>query len=161
MADEEREFRIRITGDAAGIVKASGESTGALGNVADAQAEAGKQAEKHSGHIAGLHKLFHGLNEIVPGLGVVMQAAFSPVGAAISLAFMALRLFHEKMKEFNEECRKAAEEAAKPLTNRLEQQRETVVRTADGMERLRERLADAQQHEDTLKASGTRARHHA
>ena len=153
MADEEREFRIRITGDATSIVDASGKTVGVLTNVAGAQEEAGKQAEKHSGHIQGLHKLFHSLNEIVPGLGVLMQAAFSPVGATISLAFMALRLFHEKMKEFNEECRKAAEEAAKPLTNRLEQQRETVVRTVDGMERLRERLSDAERREDSLKAS--------
>ena len=122
-----------------------------------AQEKAGKQAETHGRHIAGLHKLFHSLNEILLGTGALMQAAFSPIGAAISIGVMALNLFHEKMKEFNEDCRRAAEEAAKPLTRRLEEQRETTVRTAEGMERLRDRLDAASKSEDGMKESTARA----
>ena len=154
---DERDFHINITGDASGIVDASRKSAGALNGVAEAQEQAGEQASKHSGHIKGLNKIFHALNEVVPGLGLVMEAAFSPVAAAIGMAVMALKVFHEKMKEFDEECRKAAEEAAKPLTNRLEQQRETVVRTAEGMERMRGRLEDAARGQDGMKDATERA----
>jgi hypothetical protein len=149
MPDDSVEILVKMAADTSGGKEARKELDGVKG----ATEETGKATERANTHLQGMHKLFHALNEVVPGLGVAMQAAFSPIGAAISLALMALRLFHEKMKEFNEECRKAAEEAAKPLTNRLEQQRETVTRSAEGLEHLRERLADAARSEVSLRES--------
>jgi hypothetical protein len=110
---------------------------------AEAHDEAGKAAEKHSGHLHGLHKICHALNEIVPGLGVVMQSAFTPVGAAVSVAVMALHLFREKLRETEEELNRLEEEAAKPMTHRLEAMREGVVRTAESTAELKDRLNQA------------------
>jgi hypothetical protein len=151
MPDESLEILVKMSADTSGGKEVRKDLDQTKEKAGESHGAAGAAAEKHETHIRGLHKIFHSLNEVVPGLGVAMQAAFSPIGAVVSIALMALRLFHEKMKEFNEECRKAAEEAAKPLTNRLEEQRETVARSAEGMERLRERLADAGRQEETVK----------
>ena len=65
-ADREYRIRIQTVGDPSGAQA----TTGALNELGGAQDKAGQQAEKHSGHLRGLHRLFHSLNEVVPGLGV-------------------------------------------------------------------------------------------
>lgn len=157
---DDRELKFKITGDASGLVGASKQGSQALEGIAQttkkdagAQEEAGRATEKHGGHLRGLHRLFHALNEVVPGLGVAMQAAFSPIGAAISLGVMALKLFHEKLKEVNEEFKRLEEEAAKPVLHTMEALREGTVQWAVGMERLRERLDTAARAERSLKES--------
>jgi hypothetical protein len=152
----DREYRIRITtaADVAGAEKtkeALNATTGATARSAEAMGEASKATEKHGAHLHALHGLFHALNEIVPGFGIALQAAFSPIGAAISLAVMALRLFHDKMKEVNEEFKRMEEEAAKPLTHRLEAQREATIQAAVEMAALRDRLEQAARGEQSLK----------
>src|ERR1039457_4266047 len=110
----EGQFPIQITGDASSLVAASQQTNQALESnkiklseltpeqkaltqaqtkTSEVTKEASAVAEKHTGHLQGMHKAFHSLNEIVPGLGALMQAAFSPVGAAISIGVMALRGF--------------------------------------------------------------------
>jgi hypothetical protein len=160
MADASLDILVRTQGDTSGAQKVKDslqETTKETVRSAGAHGEAAKAAEKHTAGLHAMHKVFHALNELVPGLGVVMQAAFSPVGAAISIAVMALRAFHEKMRETNEEFRKMEEEAARPLTNRLEAQRETVVENATSLEGLRERLEGATRGEQTLKEETERA----
>ena len=144
----DREFRIRITtsADTTGGKQTAAsleEVKKAIEKSADASTEAGKAEEKHATHLHALHKVFHALNEVVPGLGVAMQAAFSPIGATISLAVMVLGAFREHMQKLNEEFKRMEEEAARPLTNRLEAMRDSVVRNAVGMGELHARLADA------------------
>jgi hypothetical protein len=152
---DEREFKIKITtsADTSGAQKTAVD----LDNLGRAQEEAGKKAETHGGHLRAMHRIFHGLNEVVPGLGVLMQAAFSPVGAVISGALIVLRLFHEKMKELNEEFRKMEEEAARPATNRMEAWRQATVTAAVGMEHLHQALSDAVRGQETLKESTAKA----
>ena len=113
--------------------------------------KAGEKVEGHAKHIAGLHKMCHALNEVVPGLGAVMQAAFSPIGATITVAVMALRFFTEKIKEANEEMKRMEEEAAKPLSNRTEALRDQTVRLAVGMAELKDRLNKARDGQQDLK----------
>ena len=146
---DERELKIKITtaADTSGAKQTAAE----LGNLGTAQEEAGKKAEKHGASLHAMHRIFHSLNEVVPGLGVALQAAFSPIGAAISLAVIALRLFQEKMKETNAEFQKLEEEAAKPATNRMAAWREAIVRAAEGMNHLRQALADAARGQETIK----------
>src|ERR1035441_10450079 len=103
------EFKFLITGDASSIVAASQQTNAALESNKIKLDEAGTVTEKHTGHLQGMHRAFHALNEVVPGLGVLMQAAFSPVGAAISLGVIALRAFQEHLKAVNEELDKMAE----------------------------------------------------
>src|SRR5664279_4772195 len=145
---DEREFKIKITtsADASGAQKTTAE----LDNLGRAQDEAGKKAETHGGHLRAMHRIFHGLNEVVPGLGVLMQAAFSPVGAAISIAVLALRIFQEQMRKVNEEFKQMEEAAAKPLTNRLGAMRESVVANAVGMAALHDRLGEAARGQQSL-----------
>ena len=147
--DKEREFKIKITtaADTSGAKQTAAE----FGNLGAAQEEAAKKAEKHGASLHAMHRIFHSLNEVVPGLGVALQAAFSPIGAAISLAVIALRLFQEKMKETNAEFQKLEEEAAKPATNRMAAWREAIVRAAEGMNHLRQALADAARGQETIK----------
>jgi hypothetical protein len=156
MADAE--YEILITGKSQELVDAAKRASAALEQTdaavkgeAGSQEEAARATEKHGGHLREIHKLCHGLNYVVPGLGVLMQAAFAPVGAAISLALMALRLFHEKMKELNEEFRRLEEEGARPLTHRLEAQRDTVVSAAVAAAAFKDRLAEVAQGEQTTK----------
>jgi hypothetical protein len=104
-----------------------------------------------------MHRMFHALNEVVPGLGVAMQAAFSPIGAVISIAVMALQFFREHLKKVNEELDKMAEENARPLTNRLEAMRTSVVLNATGMAALHDRLADAARQQQVLAQETERA----
>ena len=173
----EGEVLIKITGDASSLVAASQQTnqslesnkiklseltpeqkalTQAQTKTSEVTKEASTVAEKHTGHIQGMHRAFHALNEIVPGLGVLMQAAFSPVGAAISMALIVLRLFKEKMSETNEEFRKMEEEAARPATNRMAAWREAIVRAAEGMNHLRQALMDAARGEQTIKEATER-----
>jgi hypothetical protein len=100
--DTSLDIEIRMPADTSGGTQAAA----VLDKVKQSAGESAKEVEKHNSHLHVMHKLFHGLNEVVPGLGVLMQAAFSPVGAAISVALMALRAFHEKMKETNAEFKK-------------------------------------------------------
>src|ERR1039458_4861245 len=145
----DREYRIRITtaGDPSGAQAVAG----ALDKTTGATQEATKATEKHGAGLHALHRLFHSLNEVVPGLGVALQAAFSPIGAAISLAVMGVQLFQEKMKETNAEFQKLEEEAAKPATNRMAAWREAIVRAAEGMNHLRQALADGARGQETIK----------
>jgi hypothetical protein len=173
----EGEVLIKITGDASSLVAASQQTnqslesnkiklseltpeqkalTQAQTKTSEVTKEASTVAEKHIGHLQGMHRVFHALNEVVPGLGVLMQAAFSPVGAAISMALIVLRLFKEKMSETNEEFRKMEEEAARPATNRMAAWREAIVRAAEGMNHLRQALMDAARGEQTIKESTER-----
>jgi hypothetical protein len=145
-SDSSLDILIRTLADTAGAEKVKeslNRVTSTTQEHGKATEEAAKSVEKHSGHMKGLHKIFHALNEVVPGLGVVMQAAFSPIGAAITVAVMALRAFHEKMRETNEEFKRMEEEAAKPLTHRLEAIREATVHAATGMAELKDRLEQA------------------
>jgi hypothetical protein len=160
----EREFKIKITGDASGLATSAEQGRNSLGQFTKTTQEsghaseaAGAATESHSKHLHGLHKICHALNEVLPGLGTLMQAAFTPVGAAISVAVMALRYFHEKLKETNEEFKRMEEEAAKPLTRRMEAMREAVVATAAGMAGLRDKLAEAARGEQTLKEQTEKA----
>ena len=144
----DREYRIRINtiGDPSGAQVVAG----ALDKTTGSTQEATKAAEKHTVGMHAMHRVFHALNEVVPGLGVVMQAAFSSVGAAISLAVMALSLFREHMKKVNEEMDKMEAEAAKPLTNRLEIMRESVIRNAASMTEMALKTEDATRAQRTL-----------
>ena len=76
----EREFKIKITGDAGGITTSAEQGRNALGQLAATTRESGKAGEaageaveKHSKHLHGLHQICHTLNEILPGLGALMQ----------------------------------------------------------------------------------------
>jgi hypothetical protein len=144
----DREYRIRIQteGDPSGAQTVAG----ALDKTTSATEGAAKATEKHTVGLHAMHKVFGALNDVVPGLGVLMQAAFSPVGAAISIAVMALRLFQEHMREVNKEMDRMESESAKPLTNRLEIMRESVIRNAAGLAEYKERLADASHSQLTL-----------
>lgn len=151
----DREYRIRIatSADTSGAQQTAAE----LDKLGNAQEGAGQKievasqvTEKHSGHLREMHRAFHALNGIVPGLGALMQAAFSPVGAAISIGVIALRAFQEHLKKVNEELDKMAEANAKPLTNRLEIMRESVIRNAASMVELGLRISDASRSEHEL-----------
>jgi hypothetical protein len=159
-ADDSLDLLIRVKSDtagAAGATAALSEATGAQAKGTVATGEATRATEKHTVGLHAMHKVFHALNEVVPGLGVVMQAAFSPIGATISLAVLALQLFREHMKKVNEEMDKMEAESAKPLTNRLEAMRESVVRNAVGMAELKAKLADAARGQQTLATETERA----
>lgn len=141
------DFHINITGDAGGIVAAGKQGAGALKDVAgsldqttEATQGASKATQKHTVGLQAFHKIIGSLNGVVPGLGVLMQATFSPIGAVVSVAALALRIFREHLSKVNEELDKMGEENAKPLTNRLEAMRESVVRNATSQAGLRERL---------------------
>jgi hypothetical protein len=152
-ADDSLDLLIRLKSDTegAGPAKAElGELAGAQGKATAATEEGTKATGKHTVGLHAMYRMFHALNEVVPGLGVVMQAVFSPVGAAISLAVMALQLFREHMKKVNEEMDKMEAESAKPLTNRLEAMRESVVANATGLAELHDRLALAAQQQQIL-----------
>ena len=170
----EGEVLIKITGDASSLVAASQQTNQALESnkiklseltpeqkaltqaqtkTSEVTKEASTVAEKHIGHLQGMHRAFHALNEVVPGLGVLMQAAFSPVGAAISLGVIALRGFEEHLKAVNEELDKMAEANAKPLTNRLEIMRESVIRNAASMVEFGLRISGAALSEHELSKS--------
>jgi hypothetical protein len=151
--DTSLDIEIRMPADTSGGTQAAA----VLDKVKQSAGESAKEVEKHNSHLHVMHKLFHGLNEVVPGLGVLMQAAFSPVGAAISLALMALRAFHEKMKETNAEFKKMEDEAAKPVTHRLEALRDATVNAAVGMAQLDDRLAQAARGEQSLAERTTQA----
>lgn len=153
MADNEREFKIKLIGDASSLVGATQQGAKSLENVGIAQDEAGKKAEKHSKRLAGMSKAIGALNQVIPGLGVILQAAFSPIAATISLAVMALRLFQEHLKAVNAELDKMAEENAKSTTSRFTALREATVEAAVGMDRLHRALADAARTEQTVKES--------
>jgi hypothetical protein len=151
----DREYRIRIqtVGDPSGAQQVAG----ALDKTTGATQEATKATEKHGAGMHALHKLFVSLNEVVPGLGLLMQAAFSPIGATVSLAVLALRTFQQHIRKVNEEFKQMEVEAAKPLTNRLEAMRESVVSGAVGMGALHDRLAEAARGQQTLAAETDRA----
>jgi hypothetical protein len=146
----DREYRIRIStaGDPSGAQAVAG----ALDQTTGATKEASKATEKHTVGLHAMHKVFHSLNDILPGLGVMLEAAFSPVGAAISIAVLALRTFQEHMRKVNEEMKRMEEEAAKPLTNRLEAMRASVVTNAVGMAALHDRLGEAARGQQSLAA---------
>lgn len=152
----DRTYRIRIetVANNAGCKEAEeglNKTSQAAEKSGQAHDKAAEHVDKHLLSHRQLHKICHALNELVPGLGFAMQAAFSPVGATVAVSVMAMKLFHEKMKEIDEEMKKASEEAAKPLTGRLEAQREAVAESAAGMALLRDRLAEAARGERTLK----------
>jgi hypothetical protein len=170
----EGDFKINITGDASSLVAASQQTNQALESnkiklieltpeqkaltqaqtkTSEVTKEASTVAEKHTGHLQGMHRAFHALNEVVPGLGVLMQAAFSPVGAAISIGIMALRGFKEHLKAVSEELDKMAEANAKPLTNRLEIMRDSVIRNEASMVEFGLRISDAALSEHELSKS--------
>lgn len=152
-ADRTYRIRVETRGDPSGA-KSVGD---ALDKTTESTEGASRATEKHSAGLHAMHRLFHALNEVVPGLGVAMQAAFSPIGATISLAVMGLQLFREHAKKVNEELDKMAEENARPLTNRLEAMRETVVLNATGMAALRDRLAEAARQQQVLAHETERA----
>jgi hypothetical protein len=167
MPDEIFEYKLKVTAEggggaatAADIEKANAAARGATAeSVKGGQAAAGaaqetKKAgvatEEHTKHLHEMHRAFHALNEIVPGLGVILQTVFSPLGAAISLGVIALRGFQEYLAKVNEELDKMAELNAKPLTNRLEIMRESVIRNAGSMVELGLRLQNASRSEYDL-----------
>ena len=135
-ADSSLDVLIRINSDVAGAAPA----TAAIKAATGATQEAEKATGKHTVGLHAFHKIIHSLNEVVPGLGVLMQATFSPIGAVISVAAMALGFFREHLRKVNEELDKMGEENAKPLTNRLEAMRASVVSNATSQAELRERL---------------------
>ncbi len=160
-----REFLVKIvtTADATGAVQTKAElvgvadATGKVSATTKGLAEAHGQAEKAAEHSLvphrELHKLFHGLNELLPGLGTLAYGAISPIGAAIMVAVAAAQTFHERMKELNEEFRKQEEEMAKPYTHTLQAQREEMVAAAKSAEDFKDRLEDAARGEESLKAA--------
>jgi hypothetical protein len=110
-----------------------------------------QQLEQHNKHLHEMHRLFHGLNEVVPGLGFAMQAAFSPIGASIGAGLAVLRVFNEHIKAMDEATKKTLEEAAKPLTHTLEAQREALIHAATAAQEFKDRLADAARTQQTVK----------
>ena len=152
-ADRTYRIRVETRGDPSGA-KSVGD---ALDKTTESTEGASRAVEKHSAGLHAMHRLFHALNEVVPGLGVAMQAAFSPIGAAISIAVMALQLFREHLKKVNEELDKMAEENARPLTNRLEAMRTSVVLNATDLAALHDRLADAARQQQVLAQETERA----
>ena len=128
MADEEREFRIRITGDAGGIVAASKEGESALKGIAGAgneaapaldkvgqkTEEAGKASEHAGINHRALHLIFRQVGEASKGLeiglmalsGVLMGSVTFGIYAVVA-AVKALIAHFERQKEVALEAAKA------------------------------------------------------
>ncbi len=144
----DREYRIRIEtiGDPGGAQSVER----ALNKTAGATENANKATQRHSRGLEEMRRMFLVLDGMLPGLGALLQAVFSPVGAAISIAVIALRGFQEHMRKLNDEFKRMEEEAAKPLTNRLEAMRESVVANAAGLAALDDRLTEAARAQQSL-----------
>ena len=156
----DREYKIKITADSAEGVAGAQQTAQALDQVGGATENLGKKTGEATGHVdkhvlshKQLHKIIHGLNQAVPLLGTFLQAAFSPISATIAVSMMVLELFKEKIKETTEELEKMGEEAAKPMTLRLEAQREATVSAAAEAAKFTRELRAASLAERTLAES--------
>lgn len=140
----DREFKIRITGDASGISAASREGAAALEGTARATqkgTEANKEHEKsifqvESAHRA-WHKAMHAISTESPLVGEAMRLWLNPTTGLIMGAVLALEYFMKKQEEAKKVTTEAASEmaagymetadAARKLSTAAEESREKFV----------------------------------
>src|SRR5271165_1484758 len=107
---DEREFKIKISGDAAELTAASEagaqalEKTGeATKKVAAAQEEGGHAAHKGAEEHRAMHQAMHAISEESPIMGLALRAGMSPIAAVLGAALIE---FH-KLKQGIEELEKS------------------------------------------------------
>jgi hypothetical protein len=156
MADSDREFKVRITGDASSLVQSSRESADALDSVSsatkkgtEANASAGKSFIELAEHSRGFHKLLHAITEISPAAGLGLIAAFSGPQAAI----MGLIMLVRALKSGEEEAAKAAVEFALEAGKAWGDIEGIIDRVVDGVRKSDQAHADWAKHlgEDSKK----------
>lgn len=116
---DEREFKILITGDAAGIMAASKQGADALGETAKATEKTSESSQVLFGHTEKLHKLFHQMDHTLPGLGVALKAVFSPEGLGIAAGMAAFHILREVIESSSEEAKRAAEERKQAMAEEM------------------------------------------
>src|SRR5215472_4273147 len=86
----EREFKIKITGDASGVAVAAQKTGEALGQVSketekagNAAKEASKQSEHHAEAHREMHKAMHLITEESPLMGAALRGSVTGLGAVL------------------------------------------------------------------------------
>ena len=116
MADEDREFKIRITGDASGIVAASGQSEKALEKVSEKTKEGGKAAEHSEINHRALHMAFRQVGESSKGLEIGLTALSGVMMGSSMFGIMALGEGVRMLTEHFQKVKDAALEQAHIMT---------------------------------------------
>lgn len=131
MAGEEREFKIKITGDASSLVGESRKSADALGQVegktkdsAAAHNEAEKATHRHAEGHKELHKAMHVVMEESPVLGLLLKTALSPTGGALLGAIFLFQKLNGEIEAVNKRLEEMEDTASKPIGNFKEAVRE-------------------------------------
>jgi hypothetical protein len=114
----DREFKIKITGDASGIAAESTRAAEGLKSVGTSGEEAGKKifggTDKGIGGLKGLANVMRGLRLEFPLFGRAAEMMMNPLVAAIGGAVAIFGYFRAEMAKNNAEMEAVAEAAAKP-----------------------------------------------
>ena len=121
MSDTEKGVKIKIEGDAASLVTASGQGADAIKKLEGTTGELGKETEKAAGnvrlfHTEGreMHRVIGELNRISPVLGEALRIAMHPIGGTIAAAIGLFVLMKEHIKQVNKELDDMAAKNALP-----------------------------------------------
>lgn len=106
----------------------------------EATKEAAKGVELFNTHGRDMHKLIHGLNELVPGLGSALKFAFHPGTIGIGVTLLLVQQFAEHLKKAKEE----AEALAQATAN-------TWIAQRDAAEELLKMMGEVASKQDELK----------
>jgi hypothetical protein len=130
MADE-REFRIKITGDASGLASASRQGADALNETTSATKKAAGATEEHAHSFIhaesqgrAFHKVLHEITSASPLLGAALRLALNPVVGLLTLLAMAVEAFREKWSQAAEEAKQRSEGLVEAFNRALDSAQE-------------------------------------
>jgi hypothetical protein len=113
MAGDQREFLIRITGDAAGLVSASGQAGQAMDNMGKTGGASlqslGRETEALTLKKEDLKKALHSVGNAFPEVGILARFMFNPITAGAAAAGVGLKALIETLNEVKEIQNRTAE----------------------------------------------------